>query len=93
MENSFKVGDTVSNIIMKTVDGNVNLKTGKVAGIVLKVDGLSFGGRSGDHNYIILTNDEIDRNRISSRIAVSVNVSGGKYKKSRKTRKNHSRRR
>ena len=95
----YNIGDICNNIMYYTVssgrDDN-NAGSGKVAGILIRLDNPLRYGRSSQYQYILSTNDSVSQTDISNPSGTIVthlqleNVKGGRYKK---TRKNHSRRR
>jgi hypothetical protein len=96
---TYTLGDNISSIVLGSYKGENNVGSGRVVGFVIKLDRPIQGqgrGRWGqndapDKNYVISSSEQIMKENISTDSVAR--MSGGKYKKSHKTRKNNSRRR
>jgi len=89
MDGPFTLGDTFSNIVIGKEgygSGERSAGSGTIAGFVIKLNS-KLSGRNFDFDYVIASKDKIDKAYISNIDVARLNVSGGKYKKSRNTRK------
>ena len=84
MAGPFTLGDTFSNVVVGQYDGG----PGTVVGIVIQLSNTNPHWRQAGHNYVIYSNGHpVRRDEIHGTKVERLNVSGGKYKKSRNTRR------
>jgi hypothetical protein len=94
---TYTLGDNISNIVVKSSGSSRdNVGSGRVVGFVIKLNN-PIKGPGGymyeipDQKYVIFSSESIASSDLG-KFSVT-QMSGGNYKKSRKTRKNNSRRR
>lgn len=82
---TYTLGDNISSIVhgWQGISSLVNIGSGRVVGFVIKLDKPIV--HQPDTKYVIFSSEEIPRSALSG-IPVA-QMSGGRYKKSRKTRK------
>ena len=100
---TYTLDENISNIVIGRNGygyGEKSVGSGRVVGFIIRLNNpirarghdLQYGRDDPpDYNYVVSSNEDININRISG--TQVARMSGGKYKKSHKTRKNYSRRR